>query len=115
MSVFFSGFMGNDSERGTNQSSENRFAVHAICLSRAPIHSQRTQKKDTHILIVLLHSQHSTSALKSDVTEQNDVICDVTLRKWKRERQILCSAENQKLRFYHTDHSPPKNLLSTKD
>ena len=34
---FFS--MGNESERGINKSSENHFAIHAICLSRAPIHS----------------------------------------------------------------------------
>ena len=27
----FSGFTGDESERGTNTSSENRFAVHAIC------------------------------------------------------------------------------------
>ena len=33
------------------QSSENRFAVHAICLSRATIHSPWTLKTDTHPLI----------------------------------------------------------------
>ena len=38
----FSGFMGNESERGTNKSPK------AICLSRAPIHSPCTHKKDTH-------------------------------------------------------------------
>ena len=37
--------MGNESERRTNKSSENRFAVHAICLSHALIHSPWTQKK----------------------------------------------------------------------
>ena len=41
----FSGFMGNESYRGTNKSSKNRFAVHAICLSRTTIHSPWTQKK----------------------------------------------------------------------
>ena len=79
--------------------------------------------KTTHMLMkflrslkpVVLHSPHSTSALKIDVTEQNDVICDVILRKCKRQSQVLCSVENQKLRFYHTDHSPPKKLFSTKD
>ena len=37
---------GNESYRGTNKSSENRFAVHAMCLSCVPIHSQLTQNKD---------------------------------------------------------------------
>ena len=36
---FFSGFMGNESECRTNKWPENRFAVHTICLSRAPTHS----------------------------------------------------------------------------
>ena len=31
--------------RSAEQTSENRFAVHAICLSRAPIHSSWTQNK----------------------------------------------------------------------
>ena len=35
----FSGFIGNESERGTNKSPENPFAVHTICLSHAKIHS----------------------------------------------------------------------------
>ena len=30
---FFSWFMGNESEHGTNKSPENRFAVHAFCFS----------------------------------------------------------------------------------
>ena len=38
-SVSFSGFMGNELERGTNKSSENGFAVHALYLSLARIHS----------------------------------------------------------------------------
>ena len=45
MSVFFSGFMGNESERGTNKLPENLFAV---CLSSADSFSSRTQKKNTH-------------------------------------------------------------------
>ena len=57
MSSFFSVFMGNESERGKNKSQENRFAVHTICLSGAPIHSSGTQKKDTHSLIELVHHQ----------------------------------------------------------
>ena len=111
----FSGFMGNGSERGTNKSSENRFAVHMICLSRAPIHSPWTQKK-----------RHSFLNCSSTFTAFNQ-----RFKKWRHgtkwrhmwrhitqmesQRQILCSVENQKLRFYHTDHSPPKKLLSTKD
>ena len=41
---------------GINRSAEqtNRFAVHAICLSRAPIHSPWTQNKDTHSLNVYI-------------------------------------------------------------
>ena len=50
----FSGFMGNESKRGTNKSAENRFAVHAICLSRAKIHSQWTQKKRHSFLKAIL-------------------------------------------------------------
>ena len=46
--------------------------------------------------------------------EQNDVICDVVLRKCKRQSQILCSVENQKLRFSRTDHSPAKKFLAQK-
>ena len=49
----FSGFMGNESERGTNKSSENRFTVHAICLSCTLIHSPWIQKKDTHSLNII--------------------------------------------------------------
>ena len=30
------------------------------------------------------------------------------------QRQIWCSVENQKLRFYHTDHSPPKKTFEHK-
>ena len=37
--------MGNEWERGTNKSSENRFAVHAICLSGAPIYFHEPRKK----------------------------------------------------------------------
>ena len=36
---FFPGSWGNESESRTNKLSENCFAVHAICLSHAPIHS----------------------------------------------------------------------------
>ena len=106
--------MGNESDRGTNKSSENRFAVHVICLSRAPIHSQWTQKK-----------RHSFLNCSSTFTAFNQ-----RFKKWRHgtkwrhmwrhitqmesQRQILCSVENQKLRFYHTDHSSPKKLLSTK-
>ena len=46
----FSGFMENESERGTYKSPENHFVVQAICFSRALIHSPWTQKKDTHSL-----------------------------------------------------------------
>ena len=45
MSVFFSGFMRNESERRTNKSREPRSGSRMICLFRAPIHSQWTQKK----------------------------------------------------------------------
>ena len=50
MSVFLFWVHGEWIVVETNKSSENRFAVHAICLSRSPIHSQWTQKKDTHSL-----------------------------------------------------------------
>ena len=42
---FFSEFMENESERRTNTSSENRFAVHAIFFSRDPIHFHEPRKK----------------------------------------------------------------------
>ena len=45
MSVFFSRFMGYESQCGTNKSHENRFAVHAICLFRTAIHIPWTEKK----------------------------------------------------------------------
>ena len=45
MSVFFSRFMGNESQCGTNKSHENRFAVHASCLFRTAIHFPWTEKK----------------------------------------------------------------------
>ena len=45
MSVFFSRFMGNESQCGTNKLHENRFAVHAICLFRTAIHFPWTKKK----------------------------------------------------------------------
>ena len=45
MSVFFSRFMGYESQCGTNKSHENRFSVHAICLFRTAIHIPWTEKK----------------------------------------------------------------------
>ena len=49
---FFLGSWGMNWECGTNKLPENRFAVHTIFLSRAPIHSPWTQKKtDTHSLL----------------------------------------------------------------
>ena len=50
MSVFFSGFIGNESERGANKSREPRSGSRTICLFRATILSPWTQKKDTHSL-----------------------------------------------------------------
>ena len=35
MSVFFSGFMGNESKRGTNKSREPQSGSRAMCLFRA--------------------------------------------------------------------------------
>ena len=53
--IFFSRFIGNESQCGTNKSHENRFAVHAICLFRTAIHFPWTEKKkDTHSLKKLL-------------------------------------------------------------
>ena len=52
--VFFSRFMGNESQCGTNKSHENRFADHAICLFRTAIHFPWTEKKDTHSFKKLL-------------------------------------------------------------
>ena len=43
--IFFSRFMGNESQCRTNKSHENRFAVHAICLFRTAIHFPWTEKK----------------------------------------------------------------------
>ena len=43
--IFFSRFMGNESQCGTNKSHETRFAVHAICLFRTAIHFPWTEKK----------------------------------------------------------------------
>ena len=40
----------NESERGTNKSSEKPFAVRAICLSLNPIHSPMNPEKKTHSL-----------------------------------------------------------------
>ena len=54
MNVFLTCFIRNELEQGTNKSPENHFTVHAICLSRAPIHFQgphKPRKKDTHSLI----------------------------------------------------------------
>ena len=48
MSVFFSGFMGNESELGTNTSCEPE-EVLTICLFRAPIHSPMNPEKKTLI------------------------------------------------------------------
>ena len=51
MSVFFLGSLGMNRSAEQNKSPENRFAVHAICLSRATIHSQMNPEKiDTHSL-----------------------------------------------------------------
>ena len=63
--IFFSRFMGNESQCGTNKSHENRFAVHAICLfhtsrftrfvcSALRFISHEPRKKDTHSLRKLL-------------------------------------------------------------
>ena len=42
----------NESKRRTNKSSKNHFAVHKICLSRAPIHSpMNPEKKNTYSLV----------------------------------------------------------------
>ena len=46
--------MGNESQCGTNKSHENRFAVHAICLFRTAIHFPWTEKKDIHSFKKLL-------------------------------------------------------------
>ena len=44
--------------RAQNKSSENLFAVHKICLSRAPIHYRWTQKKKTLIPLEQSMSDH---------------------------------------------------------
>ena len=49
MSVFFSGFMGNESKRGTNKSREPRSGSRTICLFRATIHSPMNPEKNTLI------------------------------------------------------------------
>ena len=54
---FFSGFMGNESEHGTNKSRELRSGSRTICLFRAPIHSPWTQKKDTYSLYLQCFKQ----------------------------------------------------------
>ena len=41
----FSGFMGNESERGTNKLPKKCFGIHTLCLSHAPIHSHEPRKK----------------------------------------------------------------------
>ena len=45
MSVFFSRFMGNESQCGTNKSREPRSGFRAICLFRTAIHFLWTEKK----------------------------------------------------------------------
>ena len=45
MSVFFSRFMGNESQCGTNKSREPRSGSRAICLFRTAIHFPWTEKK----------------------------------------------------------------------
>ena len=45
MGVFFSRFMGHESQCGTNQSREHRSGSRAICLFRTAIHFPRTEKK----------------------------------------------------------------------
>ena len=45
MSVFFSRFMGNESQCGTNKSREPRRGFRAICLFRTAIHFPWTEKK----------------------------------------------------------------------
>ena len=45
MSVFFSGPMGKESERGTNKLCEPRSGSKDICLFCVPIHSPFTQNK----------------------------------------------------------------------
>ena len=47
--------------RGTNKSHENRFAVHAICLSRATIHTPWTQKKRHSFLNCVKDKQNGIS------------------------------------------------------
>ena len=51
MSVFFSGFMGNESECRTNKLCEPQNSSHAICLFHTPIYSPWNKKiKDTDFL-----------------------------------------------------------------
>ena len=52
--IFFSRFMGNESQCGTNKSHENRFAVHAICLFGTAIYFPWTEKKRHSFLKKLL-------------------------------------------------------------
>ena len=66
MSVFFSGFVGNESEHRTNKSPENR-ALRAICLSRAPIHSIFV--KDTQVISYLKEQTlHEINSLLPNLT-----------------------------------------------
>ena len=57
MSVFFSGFMGNDSEHGINKSRKLRSSFRMICLFRTTIRYPWTQKKDTYSLYLQCFQQ----------------------------------------------------------
>ena len=67
MSVFFSRFMGYESQCGTNKSHENRFAVHAICLFRTAIHIPWTEKKRHSFLncVIITNCNVTTPLLMS--------------------------------------------------
>ena len=56
----FSGFMGNESERGTNKSSKNREAVHTICLSCTSIHSPMNPEKRHSFLKLMVLKWNSS-------------------------------------------------------
>ena len=95
ISVFFSGFMGNESEHGTNKLSDNRFAVNAICLSRAPIRSQMNPEKS---VVITCHSHHRPTGQNLNVKSLTMVLFQVCPRD-----------------FPHHGHSTGKALKNCKE
>ena len=65
MSVLFSGFMGNESERGTNKSREPRSGSRSICLFRATIHSpMNPEKRHSFLIFTMLPTKTLSKILR---------------------------------------------------